>query len=372
MKKIEYFVLGLIAFMLGISGVNASADGAFEITDEVSFEECLEEESLCRLTKDLDITSSKNVDQDMILDLNGNTISPSPELKLSSGLLSVERGATLTINDSTGNGKISTGSGDNVWAAIQLIKKSSGDEVAELVVNGGTIEGYYYGVVGNGRVHNTKVTINGGIIKGLNQEDSVGIYQPQKGELIINGGTIMGGTGIEIRSGKLTINNGTISGKASQFVKMVNNNGTTTNGVGVAVAQHTTKNPIEVTIHGGSIEGQYAFYEWNPHNNSAEDLASIKLKIDGGNFVGLAQGVHAVYSQDFNNFISGGKFNTEVSEYLTDDAIVAFFDNDDLKVLSKEKKGKHIFIIFLVPFFLILIAIVSLIFCKKKKLLFFK
>ncbi len=181
----------------------------------------------------------------------------------------------------------------------------------------------------------------------------------------------MGGTGIEIRSGKLTVNKGTISGKASQFVKMANKNGTTTNGVGIAVAQHTTKNPIEVTIHDGTIEGQYAFYEWNPHNNSEEDLSSIKLRIDGGNFIGLAQGVHAVYSQDFNNFISGGKFNTEVSEYLTKDATVSLIDNNS-EDLSKPNKEKHKISIWLIPCLLVLLIVIGLIYGKKKRLLFHK
>ena len=184
--------------------------------------------------------------------------------------------------------------------------KLKSEELAELIVESGTIEGYYYGIVGNGKNHNSKITINGGTILGLNEEDSVGIYHPQKGTMVINGGTIKGGTGIEIRSGNLTINNGTIEGVASKFLKMKNSNGSTTNGVGVAVAQHTTKNSITVNINDGNISGQYAFYEWNPQSNSRTDLDKISLSIKGGKFTGVADGVSTVYSEDFKNFISGG------------------------------------------------------------------
>ncbi len=362
-------IFSLVVVFFGVNVVRASDTGSFKITDETSFEECLRNEIICELASDLEIKSKKVISHTMILDLNGHSIVADSSLQLKSGLIVINRNAKLTINDSKGNGKISTGAGGNVWAAIQLIYENTGTELAELEVNGGTIEGYYYGIVGNGNVHNTKVTINGGKIKGLNTEDSAGIYQPQNGEIIINNGTISGGTGIEIRSGNLTINNGNISGVASKFVKIVNKSGTTTNGVGIAIAQHTTKNPIKVAIHGGNIEGQYAVYEWNPHNNSQDDLDKIDIHIYGGNFVGNAQGVHTVYSEDFTNFISGGNFNTDVKEYLASEANVTY------KISSVfHEQGDTQNSIFW-PLLLIILAvgiIFGVVYCKKEKLLIFK
>lgn len=351
MKKINFiFCCFLICCFCGIERVVASDDGVFAITDEVTFDQCLKMESVCRLMADMILSSSKDVTTDLVIDLNGHALVADPSFQLKSGLISVGRGGKLTINDSKGTGKISTGPDGNVWAAVMMLRNGSGNELAELVVNGGTIEGYYYGIVGNGNNHNTKITINGGTIQGLNKEDSAGIYQPQRGELIIQNGTIIGGTGIEIRSGDLTIHNGTVKAIASNFVKMVNGNGTTTNGVGVAVAQHTTKNPIHVLISGGTISGQYAFYEWNPHNNNQDALNQINLAISGGDFTGLATGVHAVYSQDFTGFISGGKFNTDVTEYLSADSnVTSIVEEDSVSTFQQAKNKKSGgFILFLI------------------------
>lgn len=323
MKNIKYVVLLLICSMcLKIGEVKASDDGFFQVSDETSFNDCIATENACKLTKDISISSSKVINKDLILDLNGYSITADASLNLKSGLITLNRGSKLTINDYKDTGKISTGSSGNVWAGIQLLNNNDANTegIAELILNGGTIEGYYYGITGNGKLHNTKITINNGTVKGLNESDSAGIYQPQIGELVINNGTISGGTGVEIRSGNLTVNNGTIKGVAPNFIKMVNGSGTTTNGVGIAIAQHTTKNPITVNINDGNISGEYALYEWNPHNNSEEDIKKISLHIYGGDFTGNAEGVKAIYSEDFTKFVSGGKFNTQITEYLTDDA----------------------------------------------------
>lgn len=368
MKKIRYYILfSLVVLFLGINVVMASDDGFVEVLDEASFDECIKNQDLCRIMSNLTFTSKKEIDKEVIIDLNGYIITASDDLKLNSGLIVVNRGGKLTINDSKKTGKISTGTGDNVWAAIQVLKDNLSSLPAELIVNGGTIEGYYYGITGNGNFNNSVITINDGIIKGLNKEDSVAIYHPQEGTLIINSGTISGGTGIEIRSGSLTVNNGNIEGIAPKFVKMVNKSGTTTNGVGIAVAQHVTKKPINVVINDGSIKGQYAFYEWNPHENTEEDLEKIQIHLNGGNYTGLATGVHAVYSEDFKDFISGGKYNTDVSEYLTDDAKLAAktLDGD---IVMDIKPSKKVFPEILIGILLLIGVVAAIIICQKKNL----
>ena len=333
MKKFNFYVVvSIVCMFFGIGFVGASDDGFLSITSKEDFEKCLQENKACRLFNNIALDTQKHITENLILDLNGHSITADETLNLKSGLFTIGRGGKLTINDSKGTGKVSTGSSGKIWAAIQLLKEDTGNGSAEVVINGGTIEGYYYGITGNGNLHNTKVTINGGTIKTLNKEDSVGIYQPQEGEIVVNNGTIQGGTGIEIRSGSLTVKNGTIEGIASQFIKMENANGTTTNGVGIAVAQHTTKKAINVSIYDGNISGQYAFYEWNPQKNSKDDLDKIHLHIYGGKFTGLATGVKSVYSEDFTQFISGGSFTPKQTEYLTNDA----------QVTSKEMHGENV------------------------------
>ncbi len=369
MKKIKSgIILCLLGILFSANIVNASDDGYYKVVDEASLEECFKNEITCRLQEDLTITSAKDIKNELVLDLNGHSLIASKELNLKSGLITVHRGGKLIINDSKGTGKISTGKDGNVWAGIQLIKDNDSNEVAELIVNGGTIEGYYYAITGNGNYPNSKITINSGKIEALNKEDSLGIYHPQKGEIIVNGGEIRGGTGIEMRSGTLLVNNGTIEGIAPKFVKMVNKNGSTTNGVGIAVAQHTTKNAINVSILNGNISGQYAFYEWNPHENSKEDLNKIKLNISGGEFTGTAEGVLAVYSENFTEFISGGKFNTKVTEYLTENAQVTSNNKDNDSSVFKETNTNKTQNVWLLLISVIFLGAGAFIFYKKKEI----
>lgn len=362
------FIIFLICILSSCVVVQASDDGFIQINSETELEACLTKETGCRLANDLTLTSSKGITGNVFLDLNGHSLTASSNLKLHSGLIYVNRGSKLTVEDKTGAGKITTGKNSEAWGGIQLIKQgdNASDALAELIVNGGTIEGYYYGIVGNGNQNNTKLTINAGTIRGLNDDDSVGIYQPQKGDTIINNGNISGGTGIEIRAGNLTINNGTIKATSPKFTRVANSSGTTTNGAGITIAQHTTKQAINVTINNGNISGQYALYEWNPNKNSKNDLNKINIQVKGGVFNSTIEDGYAVYSEDFKKFISGGKFNTEVNEYLTDDAKLSNKVTYDNKVkLNINKSSNNLTFIFILAF--LVLSILGLIIYYKKK-----
>lgn len=344
--KISICILFICVFSFNLV-VKASDDGFITVSSESELERCLTTELGCRLSKDIELTSAKGITGNVFLDLNGHIIEADPNLKLNSGLLFINRGSKLTIEDKTGVGKITTGKNDKVYAAIQLIKidDNSSQEPAELIVNGGTLEGYYYGITGNGKLNHTKLTINGGTIRALNDNDSVGIYQPQIGETIINNGNISGGTAIEIRSGDLTVNNGTIKATSPTFNRVANSSGTTTNGAGITIAQHTTKNSIKAVINNGHISGQYALYEWNPQKNSKTDLNKISIQVKGGEFNSVVNDGYAVYSENFTDFISGGRFNTEVKEYLTKDAQVTSTNLTNMQKLEKKSTPKYILIL---------------------------
>ena len=112
-------------------------------------------------------------------------------------------------------------------------------------------------------------------------------------------------TGIEIRAGKLSVKDSVINGKAERTVVNADGNGSTTVGAGIAIAQHTTKLPIDVKISSGKITGASAVYESNPQKNGEDSIAKIKLSIVDGNFTG------DIYSEDIKGFISGGLFSKE-------------------------------------------------------------
>lgn len=157
---------------------------------------------------------------------------------------------------------------------------------------------------------------DGAEIEDKTNSENVGIALNGAAILNVGKATIAGATGIEIRTGQLTLNGATVTGKNNSMVVKPNSSGTTTDGAGIAVAQHTTKLPIEVTINSGTISGYTAFYESNPQNNSTEDLAKVKLNITGGNFKTINGGTVAVYSADKTGFVTGGYFTSDPTAYL--------------------------------------------------------
>jgi uncharacterized repeat protein (TIGR02543 family) len=173
----------------------------------------------------------------------------------------------------------------------------------------GTVNGIVW-VMGNILAGDSVINVNNGAeITG----DDVGIALNGAATLnIAEGATVTGtATGIEVRAGKLNVTGGTIIGNGAPTEVTPNGNGTTSTGAGIAVAQHTTKLPIEVCISGGEIKGFSAFYESNPENNSAEDIAKVKLSITGGTFTATAGGTAIVYSENKTALISGGTYSLE-------------------------------------------------------------
>ena len=141
-----------------------------------------------------------------VIDLNGKKISTDAG-SLGGGaygqdaLVIVKYGSDLTINDSIGGGGITT---ETLMGGIKITETggTANGQKASLTVNGGKVQGAYYGIAGNGTRHNTEITVNGGEISG----GTSGIYHPQEGTLTVTGGTISGGdTGIELRSGTINV-----------------------------------------------------------------------------------------------------------------------------------------------------------------------
>lgn len=193
-----------------------------------------------------------------------------------------------------------------------------------LTVNGGTVkvaEGNKFAAVsGNGSKHGTAITINSGTVSG--GTTNAGVYHPQLGELIVSGGLVEGTAGVEMRAGTLYVSGeAQIVGTIMPTIVNPNGSGGTTDGAGVAVAQHTTRLPIEVSVSGGAISGFSALYESNPQQNSSEDLAKVKLSVAGGTLSAINGGTLAVHSEDMKDFITGGTFNSVLDEAYYDEAV---------------------------------------------------
>lgn len=208
-----------------------------------------------------------------------------------------------------------------------------------------------YALAGNGSVDSEGEPLHGDTVWYLDggtitSRAITAIYQSQVGDTYLGEGLQVVGekSGIEIRAGDLTIDGATIT-VAGDVVYGVeaNGNGMTTTGAAIAVAQHTTRKPINVNIKRGTFIGPVAFSEANPQNNSTEDIAKINLNIAGGVFSG------SVVSEDFEkeSFVTGGDFvdmaaATDGTEVVINGAVVS----DGVKKLEVSEVEKNTLALF--------------------------
>ena len=292
MKKRILTVLLAVCLVFALGTVSALADGSETFATELP----TADGGVITLDKNVVLSKPADIEEDTVLNLGNFSITASEDWSSGDYLIGVKRGATLTINGGP-EGSIDAGA---IYCAVKLTLTGENEDTkaASLVVNGGNLTGYYYGIAGNGTRHNTVITINGGNITGTK---GTGIYHPQYGEMTIKGGNITGlNTAVEIRSGELTISGGNFTSTAPKYSETPNGNGTTVSGAAIAVSQHTTKKPISVSITGGTFTGPRAFSETKVQNQgSTED---VTIDIDGGTFKG------EIKSDDCTGFISGGFF----------------------------------------------------------------
>lgn len=133
------------------------------------------------------------------------------------------------------------------------------------------------------------------------------------GDSIVNvsGATVCGSidnSGIEMRAGTLNIEKSKIIGGSGEPTMEPNGNGTTSTNCAVAIAQHTTKKDINVSITSTSMTGGAAFMEGNPQKNP-DATKQTKLWLGAGNkFNGE---VLTLAADDCTKFLYGGTFTKE-------------------------------------------------------------
>lgn len=172
--------------------------------------------------------------------------------------------------------------------------------------------------------------------------EGTGMYLAGYTDTTITGGSITGGnTGIEIRAGELTVNGATVVGNGVPTKVTPNDNGSTTNGAGIAVAQHTTKLPIKVTINSGDISGYSALYQSNPQNNDDESVEKVSVAVNGGTFKAINGGTCGVYSENNCVTISSGTFTDLASavKYAADGAKITLAGDVSAERINLEDKS---------------------------------
>ncbi len=235
------------------------------------------------------------------------------------------------------------------WSAIFVDQLSGAEKKpyaygVSITVNGAVLNGAKDtdGSVGNG------LYVNGSITHTKNAPEislknttitatGEGMYLAGYAKTTLTDCDISGVTGIEIRAGELTVNGGSITGTATPIGVAPNGNGSTVTGAGIAVSQHTTMLPLTVTVNGSNVKGYSAFYQVdtlaemgdNAGNKKfteeqvAAAVAKITLSVNEGVYTATGEDGQAVYSENKTGFVSAGIFSSEVTSYLTNDAVAA-------------------------------------------------
>lgn len=291
------------------------------------------------LGQDIEAKITVPAGKEITIDLNGKTLLGADgavidnygSLLLKNGTVSLTSApssmSTIWVNKTaklTVNNDVKVTAPDNSFCVSYWSDCTSAEVTLAGTLSGGN------GVTVNGMIpEGTSNTLN---IDGANINVSGhGVYLAGAASTNIKNSTIKGSTGVEVRAGNLVVANSEIAG-GENFTTQSNPGGTTTEGAGIVIAQHTTKQAIDVTVNGGTISGNYAIYEGNPQTNSPEDVAKINLSLTGGIFDGN------VSAEDVKGFVSGGTFtDAAVLKYVKSGNAAKKSQDGDFTILPEEQ-----------------------------------
>lgn len=205
-RILKYFVVSM-AFLFSLGFVNVNADTLQNMID-ASNNVVLDQ----NYTEKVSVAKGKNV----IIDLNGKTLTGAIEVK-----------GTLVLKDSKSGGAVVANTEKNA-SAIQVeggkftlqsgtVKNADGYgiyglEGGKIIMNGGTVDTLYAGLTGNNTTGDMDFTVNAGVVKA---KYGPAVYIPGQVGLSVNGGTLTGG--ISIRMGTLNITGGVITAVTSDI-----------------------------------------------------------------------------------------------------------------------------------------------------------
>ncbi len=327
-----------------------------------------------KLLVDVTLTDRITIKNSLTLDLNGHKITHAGDKILVNG-----EGANVVITSSTGKGTIeqtaTAGSMTAIWAVqaqsvtIKNVTIDSGDwgiylgdttasdltvENIEIVnssygilvfgtgkvnISDSTIRGRETAVTGNGTYHGTDITLKNCTIIA----DKTAVFHPQYGTLTIDGGVVTGASGIEMRSGSLIVRGGAdIRATGEQYLAEPNGSGSTVLGAAIAISQHTTNKPINVTVEDAILTGDKALVQVDTVANTERE--PITLTITGGEFhgeveTGLASSQNIPERTDVTGFIKGGTFiNAPNANYYASDTYV-YKEGENVIVAVEQPQG---------------------------------
>ena len=258
-------------------------------------------------------------------------------------------GGNITIN----GGDIASDSNSDdtkvVNAGISVFNRGYNNTSAgaDVTINGGTITSDIYAVSTNnlysGGNDPSNVTINAGTLTSTN----TAIYWPSAGTLTIGtatdnaGPTITStkGSAVEVCSGTLNVNGGTLNGGTEMtetdsiatdesWVKAFRaNSGSSGIGDGITIIARRANGyvtaPLNVNIAGGTFTSAQnygvRYMDCNLASEATQLTQNVSYTISGGDFSGKIAPIDAQFMvADAQQFISGGTFTTDVSDYVVE------------------------------------------------------
>lgn len=299
----------------------------------------------------LDAVSETNVvsvdnGKTFTIDLNGKTLSLGARMSIKSAFVTVQNGTIKGDIALTASGKdaaynsftlASNAAIEGDYGIMVFEDKTGANNFGTTVNIDGKITGKSSAlwVLGNittdWATAKHPVTVNVGPTAVLTNPSKDATALQMAGSCVVtieDGAQITGGTAIEVRAGKLTVNGGTITGTGDSTTSDPNGNGISTKGAGIAVAQHTTKQPIDVVVNGGTITGHTGFYVANPQKNA--EVSEVNATINGGDFVTTAPDGNAVVRDEnaggADVAVTGGSFTGKVDQSLLGEGFEAVPD----------------------------------------------
>jgi len=287
------------------------------------------------LIGNIDTTGAINIPagKKLVLDLNGKTITGTDNNTASYGLININSGAELTINDTTGEGAIKlTATNNRGWNAYSSVISN---QRGKLVVNGGTIEhlggtDMAYGIdnLTNGKGTYAETIINGGTIKStyrairqfLNGTEAQNI-------LTINGGTIEGANkSVWMQNANAKANPGALTVAEEAAIKgdvYVSGSNATEWPVAISVANEALKDGAAVVA--SKVPESIVIV----NNNGVWGVASSVASANGVGYASLAEAVTAA--------ADGATVTLLADITMTTKDYVTITDNYAVLVAVKEK-----------------------------------
>ena len=231
------------------------------------------------------------------IDLNGNTLTSTSAYGV---MFCAKNGHKITVNG--------TKEGSKLVGTLMVTAGTDG----HIEINGGTYESSLYcPIYINGAVssENSTLTVKNAIITASNSESSqdngVGVYLAGYSTSAFENTTVTApSTGIEIRAGRLTLTNCNVTGGNGNVAATANGNGNTVQNAALAISQHTTNKPIDVTINGGTFTGTAPIYQTDVQGTGS---SNVKAEVKNGQFNGTVSA-----ATNGTIAVSGGTFSSAV------------------------------------------------------------